>query len=64
MDWGGEVGKKGGLMVGMRVCRAWEELGMKGRTISGGVGPFFTSTSLYDISLLSGLWSTQKSKYE
>ena len=31
-----------GLMVGMRVCRAWEELGMKGRTISGSVGAFFT----------------------
>ena len=29
-------------MVGMRVCRAWEELGMKGRTISGSVGAFFT----------------------
>ena len=29
-------------MVGMRVCRAWEELGMKGRTISSSVGAFST----------------------
>ena len=35
------MGGWGGLMVGMRVCRAWEELGMKGRTISGSVGAFF-----------------------
>ena len=45
------MGGWGGLMVGMRVCRAWEELGMKGRTISGSVGAFSThpymSVSMY-----------------
>ena len=40
-------------MVGMRVCRGWEELGMEGRTISGSVGAFFThlnmSVSMYNV---------------
>ena len=51
----GLLGGLVGLMVGMRVCRAWEELGMKGRTISGSVGAFFTLLNMSEYVHCTGI---------